>query len=127
MARQWFVRPETERLDLGDGVWVDVKHELSYGDLQQVASQSRTDLTTANLHLVAAYLVDWNLTDPQGQAVAVDTDGAKMAALRAMSNDGFSALDAALSTHIQAVQTAKKAGRPSGKRGSARTSGSAGR
>lgn len=109
-----FVAPESARLDIGDGHWVDVKRELSYGDMQKVASRSRADLTLSDLNLVAAYLLDWSLLDERGQPVPVDTDAAKGAALQALSLPAFRAIADAIDTHVQAVVAAKKPQAPSG-------------
>ena len=115
-----FIQPQTVRLPLEDGHWIECKRELSYGDLQAVASATRGDLTSAALQIVAAYLVEWSLQDAAGQSVPIDTDAQKMAALKALSNAAFTAIDAAIGAHVEALQGAKKAGAPSGKRKSAR-------
>ena len=57
-----FVQPRVARLPLDDGQWIEIKHELSYGDMQVFASQTRGDLSAASLNLVAAYLLESFLT-----------------------------------------------------------------
>ena len=84
----WFVRPETVRLDLPDGEWVEVKAELSWGEQQKMIGagigfdgdlgslQSGTgkmslqwvEFQVENLLL---WIVDWSATDAQGKPVPV--------------------------------------------------------
>ena len=104
-----FVAPRTVRVDLGDGQWADIKERLSYGDMQHAASLSRADYTLNSQHVVAAYLVDWSLTDATGQPVPIGTDAEKTAALRALSIEAFAVLDRAIGVHAEAADTAKKA------------------
>lgn len=118
-----FVVPETVRLDLEDGHWIEIKRELSYGDMQKVASLSRADLTASALHLVGAYLVDWSLQDAKGQGVPIDTDAQKIDALRALSNEAFNAIDVVIETHAKEARAAKKAKDRSGRRKSEAPSG----
>jgi len=116
-----FVQPRVARLPLDDGQWIEIKHELSYGDMQVFASQTRGDLSAASLNLVAAYLLDWSLVDAEGQPVPVGTEAEKIAALRALSTEAFAALDVAIDAHVTGVAAAKKATAPSGRRKSKTT------
>jgi len=120
-----FATTETVRLDLSDGEWIEVKAELSYGDLQGVASQTRGDFTSSALNLVAAYLLDWSFRDAQDKPVVIETDGAKLAALKALTQEAFREIDEAITTHVEARDASKKAEGRSGKRKSARISASA--
>lgn len=117
-----FVQPKTARLDLGDGHWIDIKQELSYGDTQEFVSRSRVDVTTASLHMVAAFLVDWSLVNAEGQPVPVEQEAQKIAALRALSGEAFAAIEKAIDAHVKETQAAKKAEAPSGRKKSARPS-----
>jgi hypothetical protein len=121
-ASPQFVQAKTARLDLGDGHWIDIKRELSYGDMKDVASATRSDVTSGSLNLVASYLVDWSLTDGEGQPVSVDSEPEKLAALRALSVEAFAALDAAIATHAEATRSAKKQKAPGGRKKSGQTS-----
>ena len=116
-----FVAPRVARLPLDDGHWIEIKHELTYGDMQTFASQTRGDLSAASLNLVAAYLQDWSLVDAEGQPVHVDTEPAKIAALRALSSEAFAAIDVAIDTHVKAVTAEKKAPAPRGRKRSVAT------
>lgn len=125
MSRMRFVMPETVRLELSDGDWIEVKRRLSYGDLQSIASLSRMDLTQASQHTVAAYLLDWSLVDESGVTVDISTDAKKLSALRAMIPADFAEIDAVIDAHVQALDSEKKAKAPRGKTRSGRISGSA--
>jgi hypothetical protein len=119
-ATSQFVKPKVARLDIGDGHWVEIKHELTYGDMQDYVRVTRNDLTASGLNLVAAYLLDWSLVDDEGQPVPVDTDAAKVAALRALTQDAFGVIDAAIGQHVEAMKAAKKPLAPSGRKRSGR-------
>jgi hypothetical protein len=69
---KWFVAPETVRLDLGDGQWMDIKKQLNTGETQEMYRQMRgvdgaVDSSKIRLAKVSAYLVDWSLPDLSGQ------------------------------------------------------------
>ncbi len=121
-ARPVIVPPQTVRLELGDEHWVEVKRELNYGEMQQVARQTSGDLTAADLHLTAAYLVDWSITDAAGNVLPLETDAQKLAALKALSVDAFRAIGNAVEAQVKGVQAEKKDSAPSGRRKSARIS-----
>src|SRR5687767_6660287 len=111
-----FVQPRVARLPLDDDHWIEIKHELTYGDMQTFASQTRGDVTAASLNLVAAYLQDWSLVDADNQPVNVNDEPSKLAALRALSTDAFAAIDAAIDKHVKGVAATKKPAAPSGRR-----------
>lgn len=114
-----FVRPETTRIDLGDGHWIDVKRELTVGEMRKVAAAAQGDLTLAGLHYIAAYLVDWSLLGLDGQPAALEPQSAKIAALEALSQDAYAAIDEAIGKHKKAVDAEKKASAPRGGKKSA--------
>lgn len=120
-----FVSIKSVRLDLSGGDWVEVKHQLSYGDMQRVASLTRGDFTAAELHLVAEYLLEWSFTDEQGKAVPIGTDGEKLAALKALSTDAFREVNDAINAHAEALEKSKKPKAPRGLKRSSQTSASA--
>ena len=121
------VAPETVRLDLGDEQWVEIKRELNYGEMSDVAEATRGSLVKAQLQLIAAYIVDWSFVDGEGKRLPVDSSADRIGVLRAMSTEAVTAIDAAISAHAEAVQGAKKPEAPSGRRKSAATSSSRGR
>ncbi len=121
------VAPETVRLDLGDDQWVEIKRELNYGEMSDVAEATRGSLVKAQLQLIAAYIVDWSFVDGAGKRLPVESLTDRIGALRAMSTEAVAAIDAAVSAHVEAVKGEKKPVAPSGRRKSAATSSSRGR
>jgi hypothetical protein len=114
------VAPETVRLDLGDGHWVEVKKQLTYGEMSDVAEATKGSLVTAQIHMLAAYIVDWSLQDAKEQRLPVDSLAERIGSLRAMTPEAVNAIDAVIETHSKGVQDAKKAEAPSGRKRSAR-------
>lgn len=75
-----FVRPETIRLSISCGDFLVVKKRLSAGEQRAVYARMfinlpdgslRPNPLQAGLALITAYLVDWTLTDDQGQLVPI--------------------------------------------------------
>lgn len=120
-----FVSVESDRLDLSGGDWIEVKRELSYGDMQTVASKTRGDFTAGALYMVAGALLDWSFTDAQGKRVPIETDAQKLAALKALTSTDFAEVEDAISKHYDKGAAEKKAKAPRGTRKSGRTSASA--
>lgn len=120
-----FVSVESVRLDLSGGDWIEIKDELSYGDMQATASKTRGDFTAGALFMVASALLDWSFTDAQGKRVPIETDAAKLSALKALTNKDFSEVEEAISKHYEKAAAEKKAKAPRGSRKSGRTSASA--
>jgi hypothetical protein len=83
----------TKKIDLGPGVWVEIKDELDHGEEQAMQSAAMKGITrqqlvnavdeadtqdvilmdTARLHFLklAFYVIDWNLRDSQGRSVTL--------------------------------------------------------
>lgn len=120
-----FVSVDTVRLELSGGDWIEVKRQLSYGDIQSVASKTRGDFTAGELYFVAAALLDWSLVDAQDKHVDIESEPARIAALKALTPADFAEIDTAISKHFEAVTAEKKAKAPRGQRRSARISDSA--
>lgn len=79
---KWFVAPETVRLDLGDGQWMDIKKQLNTGETQEMYRQMRgtdgaVDSSKIRLAKVAAYLLDWSLVDLGGKKAEPNEDSLK--------------------------------------------------
>jgi hypothetical protein len=80
-----FVTDEVDRIDLGEGDWVDIKRQMSYGDDQKLVAsymnvQARVragepdvdiSLGTGNITLLALNIKDWNLKDESGQLMPI--------------------------------------------------------
>lgn len=137
MGRCRVVLPETARLDISDGDWLDVKKTLTYGDRQKMMGalvkelradgRMTPDLEMVGTSQILAYLVDWSLVDPRGKQIAIDTEARKLAAINSLDEDTVKEITAAIDAHIEAMEaeqdTAKK--RKDGENASSATSSSA--
>jgi len=75
-----FVTQETDRIDLGDGFWVDIARRMSYGMQQRLVAHyvkmtdrniPDIDLASGNIVLLELNIKDWNLVDDSGKKVPV--------------------------------------------------------
>lgn len=73
-----FVTDEVDRIDLGEGFWVDIKNRMSYGDQQKLVAHyiKMSDLKTPGLDFEAGSIVlleinikAWNLVDANDKPV----------------------------------------------------------
>lgn len=120
-SRVPIVAPRTERLDLGDGHWIEVKRQLNYGEMSDVAESTKGSLIRSQVQLLAAYILDWSLVDDQGQTLPVGTLDERIRSLRAMESVAVNAIDDVITAHAEAVTAAKKPAAQRGKKKSAKT------
>lgn len=109
-----FVSPETVRIDLGNGDWIEVKKELTVGEemrfrsagLQKANGKAEVDIdwTAMAFARVEAYLVDWSARGKDDKPVKVERS-----AIEALDSESFAAIDTAIQAHMAAVAAAKKA------------------
>jgi hypothetical protein len=105
MARYRFVDPDSTRLDLTDGDWIEVKVELTAGETRDLYGRMRPYVVPGEPNqLIAkevgiarliAYVIDWSLRDRAGKPVPVNEktiDGVDM--------DTFQEMLAAVDAHI---------------------------
>ena len=124
-----FVTPSTVKLDLGDGDWLEVKQELTAGELKAMRTASFTymagkaddgngakrtdadgaddvkvgvDWRTLSVARLMAYVVDWNAKDGQGRPVAWSRN-----AVEQLSMADFERLEKALNEHEKLIADAK--------------------
>lgn len=74
-----FVTDEVDRIELGEGSWVDIKRRMSYGDQQKLMGhfvKLSADMTTPDIDLASGNILmlvinikAWNLTDDTGKEV----------------------------------------------------------
>lgn len=86
-------KDEVDRIDLGDGFWIDIKRELSAGDSEFISNEiiklrlkpaaftkvgkptisdiEKTELKTGNIATLLRAITAWNLTDRSGKEVPV--------------------------------------------------------
>ncbi len=115
MSRYRFVKPETVRLDLSDGDWIEVKKELTAGEARAISRSSVravTDVQTGKtvteedldqLSLLNTYLTNWSFVDAAGKQSKYSLD-----ALRALDQDSYVEIVNALAAHIRGVREAQQ-------------------
>ena len=112
MARNRFVKPDTVRLSISDGDWLEVKKRLTAGEYRERLAREyvqgddqklRADLRQSGIALIVAYVVDWLLTD-DGRVVPFSED-----ALRAVDIDTFREILRAVEAHDEADEAARSA------------------
>ena len=113
MSKQRFVTPETVRLELSDGDWIEVKGRLTYGEQQHLsgsalksASFGTSDLTidyeAYALTRLETWLVEWGgpgFVDAKDKFVPVSR-----AAIRNLDPDKAAEIEAVLTVHIEALE-----------------------
>ena len=114
-----FVAPETVRIELSDGAWIDIKKALTAGEeksyrsagFRRVSQQDGTgrnevdvDWTAMAFARVEAYLLDWSAKKPDGKDMPVSRS-----AIRALSQESFDEIDEAIKARIEATDDEKKA------------------
>lgn len=108
-------RPESVRLFITQGDWLEVKRHLSAGEQRRiytrmiktmVAGESTTlDPEQAGLSQMIEYLLDWSITDPDGKLVPVrDQPPDKVAAgILALDVESYNEIREAIQTHDAAM------------------------
>lgn len=102
----YFVQPDTRRLELSDGAWIEVKTELSFGEQQRLAGRIMRskdgNIGTAweeyRIQGMVAWITDWSLTDMEGQIV-----GVSRAAIENLRQPIADEIDEVLQEHIAEV------------------------
>ena len=117
MARNRFVIPNSVRVELTDGDWVELKERLTYGEQQRLASSALTRMTNAgpdagidldfekhSLMRMETWLVDWSFLGANGKPVTISRS-----AISALDPDTAAEIDAAITKHIEELEAAKNA------------------
>jgi len=115
---KYFIEPESTRLQLGDGEWIDVKDRLTHGEREEMMAvispfsnpgeriqMQRKEIRTA---LVNTYLLGWSLTRG-GKPVPMSPDlpyNVRVATIRSLSADAFDVIHAAINTHADTMRQA---------------------
>ncbi len=112
MARDRFPKPQTTRLPLSDGEWIEVKRRLTAGEYHgllqrqyvlQENGRMQMDIRYAGLAQVLAYVTDWSLSDG-GKPVPFSE-----AALMSTDIDTFREIKKAVEAHDEADEAARSA------------------
>jgi len=118
MARNRFVVPNTVRVELTDGDWVELKDRLTYGEQQRLASSALTRMTNSggedagieldfekhSLMRMETWLVDWSFVGLNGKPVSITR-----AAIAALDPETAAEIDAAITKHVEEIEAAKNA------------------
>ena len=123
MGKCRFVTPNTVRLELSDGDWIEVKSQLTYGEEKRLSSAGMRykdqsgegfslDLERYNIERLSAWITDWSFDDADGKRVGVSNG-----AIWALDPDAAREIELALTTHIKAVESSKNARKPGRKSG----------
>jgi hypothetical protein len=113
-------RPETVRLALTDGDWVEVKKYLTAGERRQmfagmlrqgVDGTDEVNTLKIGLSKIAAYLTDWSAKDADGKPVVIaDRDVAAVtSAVDSLPPEAFTEVLAAIEAHETAMEAARSA------------------
>lgn len=112
----WFVKPESQRIDLSDGQWIEVKKFLTAGEELSITQaftamrQGREgeqptveiDMKRWRIQRCSIYLLKWSLVDWEGKPVAV-SEGA----LEALSGERLREIEAAIEAHTKRMEEEK--------------------
>lgn len=112
-----FVRPESTRLPLSEGHWIEVKEKLPFGESERLRGMNfqlrassdsfgkgagqddlRIDMSAYKLARMEAYIVDWSARDDQDKPVKVSRD-----ALAALDQESADEIEAAIDAHIEGL------------------------
>jgi hypothetical protein len=107
-----FVRPETVKLDLSNGDWVLIRKRLSAGEQRDAFNRAYVQGANGEfvvhpgrigLSMLSAYLLDWSLTDGDGQQVVIRGESVDVveATLNSLDPDDFTELRQAVEQHEQ--------------------------
>lgn len=116
MSRNWFVVPETVRLDLPGGGWIEVKERLTYGEEQRLTGAALTnviqgtdeqpevgiDLERYNILRLFIWVVDWSPRDGEGNPMPVSKE-----AISALDPVVAEEIDDALTAHVKRLEASK--------------------
>jgi hypothetical protein len=113
VSRQWFVKPDTVRLELDDDEWLEVKKELNYGEQTKLITDSQVtisvdgakELNPINTAIpgIMAYVTDWSV-EVEGKRQEIRRE-----VLEAMPFDYVLEISAAINDHIVKMTEEKKA------------------
>ena len=107
MSRYRFVDPETTRLDLTDGDWIEVKVSLTIGEARRVAERSKrairpvegkdatVDSDLDPLALIEEYVTAWSFVDAKGRQTKPTHD-----TIRALDQPTYGEIIVALGKHL---------------------------
>lgn len=111
-----FAKPDTTKLDLGDGDWIEVRNELSVAEARELQDKSfeatqefgdsdekvkpkiSINWSVFSLHRARAYITKWNAMDEDGKPVSVSLDS-----LGALDEETMQRIEQVITDHIDSV------------------------
>ena len=110
MGRSRFVIPNTVRLELSEGDWIEVKERLTYGEQQALAGASLDKMTPGSTDIAInlqrydimrldTWIVGWSFCDANGKAVKKTRN-----AIAALDPATAKEINDALSAHVEKTQ-----------------------
>lgn len=125
MTRNRFASVDSDRIQLSDGLWIEVKSELDAGDQRKMDSLAvvpividekivdRVDWSKYELLRTHLWLTGWNLTrlDKDGKDYQVPLS---IDSLAALTNEDFDEINSAVYKHIMTTVMEKKSKRMKG-------------
>jgi len=124
MARSPFVPPETVRLSLREGDWLEVKKYLNHGEQKALEgaglvavkpssdSSDRAafelDFRRLGMATLNAYIVDWSFVDASGKPTKPTPEN-----IAALDSETAKELDEALAAHRKQMESEKNGPKPS--------------
>lgn len=103
-----FVKAGTRVLTLKNGDTLVVKERLNVGEDRERYARMRGDRLRIHICTAVAYLLDWQLKGEQPAILALNGDD-KERVLDNMDPDDFDEIRAAISAHVDQVQTERAA------------------
>jgi hypothetical protein len=121
MARNRFPAPHVERLPLSDGDWIELKRDLTVGEekdisllaMRELSQEDGTVKFSMNYQLLpfakaVVYLVGWSFHNAKGPVKLEEEQRKRLAQLRALDQETWDEIDAAMTRHEEAVDAQKK-------------------
>lgn len=109
------VLPETIRIELTGGDWIEIKQRLNAGEMIALFDMSADperpgmiDERRAGVGLIVSYVVAWSMVGPDGTPIRIDGADAMRGALLSFDWDTFNELLTAVRTHDAARREEKK-------------------
>jgi len=118
MGRNRFVVPETVRIDLSDGDWIEIKKKLNVGETRRMqlggikmtgkAGQKEMeiamDVEALSFAKVSVYLLDWSFEDANGKRLPLSQE-----AIEALDEPSYQEISEAIDKHTASMEEEKKA------------------
>ncbi len=119
--RNRIVRPETVRLDISDGDWIEIKRELNAGESKDLfadvgeieGDDIKIDPLKMSFAMVQHYVVGWSLEQEMGDKdeggdPVVGSIPLNEESIRALDQGTFNEISTAIANHVNRLDEEKK-------------------